>query len=144
MKSMSKTVKCLAALALAAALVSIFALTRGRGGVICQVEVEPVFYVAQGAVIDGRQVIVYDCALPQEDSYTTVTAEAYFEDGRLTVEANHDWAANETSATGNRVRLAVTLPEGTEPGTVEAVTLKVVDQRGSESVAELGRPIPGR
>lgn len=45
---MFKSEKRLAALALAAALISIFALTGGRGGLPCRVEVEPVDIAVRG------------------------------------------------------------------------------------------------
>lgn len=81
----------------------------------------------------GDSVIIEDCLLPWEDSYTTVTARAEVLHGRLDVTVRHDCAASETQMTGNHVRVAIELPEDQE---VRNVKVTVVSQMGQKQVFE--------
>lgn len=81
----------------------------------------------------GDSVIIEDCLLPWEDSYTTVTARAEVLHGRLDVTVRHDHAANEMQMTGNHVRLTVGLPQDQK---VRNVKVTVVSQMGQKQVFE--------
>lgn len=103
-------------------------------GVECAVTVEPMDG-GDGVEIyrQGDSVIIEDCFLPWEDSYTTVRAEAEVLKGRLDVTVRHDHAASETQMTGNHVRLTVELPEDQE---VRNVKVTVVSQQRQKYVFE--------
>lgn len=103
-------------------------------GVECAVTVESM-NGGDGVEIyrQGDSVIIEDCLLPREDSYTTVTAKAEVLHGRLDVTVRHDCAASETQMTGNHVRVAIELPEDQE---VRNVKVTVVSQQRQKQVFE--------
>ena len=102
-------------------------------GVECAVAVESMDGDGVEIYRQGDSVIIEDCLLPWEDSYTTVTARAEVLHGRLNVTVRHDHAANETQMTGNHVRLTVGLPQDQK---VRNVKVTVVSQMGQKQVFE--------
>lgn len=124
---------------LAAALAALAALClwpRDAVGAPCSVYVERCPGGCTGDVTVDREgtgcVVIRDCLLPVDDSYTTVRAEAALSDGHLRVVSRHDWAGSELYTTGNHVLIYVELPEGAYASDISRVSVEVKDQNSEK------------